>query len=357
MPKKDLKEPYRPSNQSIRQQKLTKKTIPFNNQKEEAMHIYLIAFVVQLLFLLVYFKVARYFEIVDRPNRRSSHYVITIRGGGIIFPIAAFLWFFMLGYNHQWIFSALLLISAFSFYDDIKPLSFIIRILIQFLAVTILFWQLHLTELPWYGILIIYLLSIGWLNAFNFMDGINGITAIYGLVALGTLAWLNHNIDFVSQQLILILIISVLLFSFFNVRNKAKIFAGDVGSISIAFLLAWFIILLIQKTGHIEYILLFAVYGIDSVITILFRLRRRENIFKAHRSHLYQYLSNELKWPHLIVSCMYGIVQLGINILTIKLISAEKISTSIFTFFFLVLCLVYLIIRFRVLKKLQTKPY
>ncbi len=321
------------------------------------MPIYAIIFILQLLLLLAYFRIANYFKIIDIPVGRSSHYKATIRGGGIIFPIAVLLWFLMLERDQYLITCALLLVSAVSFYDDVKTLPSGIRIITQFLAVSLLFWQLSIFEVRWYEILLLYFFTIGWINAFNFMDCINGISAIYGLVSLGSFAWLNHSVDFASQQLIVILIISVLIFSFFNARNNAKTFAGDVGSVSLAFLLAWFMLSLILKTGHFEYILFFAVYGIDAIVTILFRLSRKENIFSAHRTHLYQYLSNECKYPHMFVTCIYGMIQLIVNIITIKLISLEQMSNTIFFLFLLILCLTYLFFRHVVHKRLQSRNY
>ena len=319
------------------------------------MLLYLITFIAQIFLLLGYFKFANQYNIIDKPNGRSSHSYTTIRGGGIVFPAAAILWFLMYGFSQPWLILALLLMAAISFLDDVITLTSKIRIFVHFMAVTILFWQLNVFELPWYCFAFAYLFTIGWINAFNFMDGINGITAFYGLVALGTFAWLNQSLEFVSQQLIIVLVLSVLIFSYFNARKRAKTFAGDVGSVSMAFLLAWFMISLMVKTGRVEYILFFALYGLDSVVTIIFRLRRHENIFKAHRSHLFQYLSNELKLPHVMVSSIYALVQCGINIITIVLISENRMTNSAFVLFLSVLCIAYLIIRNVIFKAIQQK--
>lgn len=122
-----------------------------------------------------------------------------------------------------------------------------------------------------------------------------------------------------------------------------------------AYLLAWLMISLMLKTGRIEYILFFAVYGIDTVVTIIYRLKRRENIFEAHRSHLYQFLSNEKRWPHVLVSAVYGITQLCINIIAIWLISERLMNMMVFIGIFIILTLLYLIIRVSVKKRIQLK--
>ena len=319
------------------------------------MFLYFIAFIILTLILLGYFKLANHFNIIDKPNERSSHNYVTIRGGGIVFPVATILWFVMFGFNQAWLVFGLLLLAAVSFLDDIITLSSKIRILIHFVAVTILFWQLGIFGLSVYIVVLAYLFTIGWINAFNFMDGINGITAFYGFVSLVSFAWINHSISFVSQDLIIILIISVLIFSFFNARSQAKTFAGDVGSVSMAFLLVWLMISLMIKTGRLEYILFFAIYGMDSVFTILFRLWRRENIFEAHRTHLFQFLSNELKWAHVLVSAIYGIVQVAINIVAIMLITEERMTLRGLIVFFMALSVGYLIIRKRVSVIIQRK--
>src|SRR5690606_22393672 len=103
----------------------------------------------------------------------------------------------------------------------------------------------------------------------------------------------------------------------FNFRNKAKCFAGDVGSASMCFILLFATISLILKTGNPIYILFFAIYGVDSVMTIIFRLLQREKLnSKSIRENLlYKYLKNEARGNPLIIAISYGIVQLGIGLL------------------------------------------
>lgn len=302
---------------------------------------------------MTYLRIANYFNIIDKPNERSSHSYVTIRGGGIVFPAAILIWFLLFGFNYPWIIFATMLIAGISFMDDIMTLDSKVRILVHSIAVTILFWQLGILGLPWYIVISTYIFTIGWINAFNFMDGINGITAIYGLVALLSFTWLNRTIEFIPQPLISILIFSILIFSITNIRQKAKTFAGDVGSVTLAFILSWLMISLIIKTGRLEYILIFVVYGIDTVVTILSRLLRNENIFIAHRTHLYQYMSNELNWPHVLVSAIYGMVQLGINLVTIKLIASDKMTWTVFFVILFTMSSCYLIFRKRILSTIK----
>lgn len=263
--------------------------------------------------MLVYMKTAAQFNIIDKPNQRSSHTDPIIRGGGIIFPIAVLLQFLVFGYQNFWFVAGLLLISFISFIDDVKPVSNRLRLFFHLIAVALLFYQLQLFQLHWYFIALAFFFVIGTINAVNFMDGINGITGGYGLITLLSLLYINFTENFTDSSLILAVIIAVAVFNFFNFRKKAKCFAGDVGSVSIAFILVFLLLQLLLKTQNMVYILLLLVYGLDVVSTILFRLIRRENIFEAHRTHFYQFLVNEKKMPHLAVATIYCFLQTGIN--------------------------------------------
>ena len=276
----------------------------------------LVIFTVMLFALMLfYLYLADRNNIIDRPNARSSHSVHTIRGGGIIFPLAMVLEYVYSGFNYSWFILGLVLISAISFLDDLKPQDSKLRFGIHLVAVALLFYQLQLFTFPWYLIAVALIFVIGSINAINFMDGINGITGSYALLTLLTLLYINrYELLFGDQTMLVIAIIAVLIFNFFNFRKNARCFAGDVGSVSIAFILLFFILKLILATQELSYILLLLVYGWDVVSTILFRLIRRENIGEAHRTHFYQFLANEKKIPHLIIAAGYCLVQLGVNV-------------------------------------------
>lgn len=270
--------------------------------------IYPILFVVLLLAELWYFRIADKFNIIDKPNERSSHTSITLRGGGIIFPISLVLYYLYTG-NYPWLVLGTVAIAAISFIDDIKTLSGKVRILVHLVAVSLMFYQAGLFAFHWAWIMAAYVLVIGALNAYNFMDGINGITGTYSLAVLVPVYFTNNYYQFVDGGIILFVMLSAVVFLLFNFRAKAKCFAGDVGSISMALIVLFLITKLILVTGDFKYVLFLAVYGVDAVLTIAHRIILKENIFKAHRRHLYQYLSNELKWPHLAVSTVYAIMQ------------------------------------------------
>lgn len=278
--------------------------------------LYLLYLPVLLIVILVYFRLAVQYHIIDQPNHRSSHKRRTIRGGGILFPIAFLIQFFISGFAFPLFIQGLLLISLISFYDDIQPLSSKIRLLGHLTAVSLLFTQAGLMGYPLWLLGICYILVIGTINAYNFMDGINGITGSYSLLTIVSLYLLNKYVSpFILSEWLFVSMMALLVFNFFNFRQRAKCFAGDVGSVSIAFIIIFFLLLLILKTEEFKYIGLLLFYGLDAVTTIVFRLIRRENIFEAHRGHFYQYLVNVKNWPHLQVSALYLFAQMLVNVL------------------------------------------
>ena len=267
---------------------------------------YIIILVLLFVAELFYFRVADKFNIIDKPNERSSHSRITLRGGGIIFYFGALAYFLSNHWEYPWFMLALTLISFISFVDDVRSTSQGLRLVFHFTAMALMFYQWGLFSLSWWWIIIALIICTGIINAYNFMDGINGITGGYSLVILGALAYINSEITtFVEPVLINTVLCSVLVFCFFNFRKKAKCFAGDVGSVSIAFILLFLIGKLIIKTEDFSWIILLSVYGVDSVLTIIHRLMLHENIGLPHRKHMYQLMANELKIPHVGVSLIY----------------------------------------------------
>ena len=271
---------------------------------------YIIILALLLIAELLYFKIANRFDIIDKPNERSSHKQITLRGGGVIFYLGALVYFFVSGCDFPFFLLGLTLITFISFVDDVRPISQKLRLVFHFSAMGLMFWQWGLTELPWWYMVVALIFCTGIINAYNFMDGINGITGGYSFVVLAGLAYINECvIAFVDEKFIYTLIIAVFVFNFFNFRKRAKCFAGDVGSVSIAFVLLFLIGKLVLVTNDLSYIILLAVYGVDSILTIVHRIMLHENIGLPHRKHLYQIMANELRIPHVLVSAIYMLVQ------------------------------------------------
>lgn len=293
--------------------------------------MYWIVFVLLITFLLGYFRLADHFNIIDKPNGRSSHTAITIRGGGVVFPFATILYWVIFQDVSITLLGGLLLISLISFWDDVLSLPNKGRILVHMVAVSLMLFSVGAFHAwPLWLVLLSYILIIGTINAYNFMDGINGVTGIYSLITLAGLLYLNERVvSFADPAFIIFPLIACLVFLFFNFRKKAKCFAGDVGSVSIGFWIISLLLMVIYQTGNLEYILFLGVYGVDTVLTIVHRLVLKQNIFKAHRLHFYQIMANERGLPHLIVSSIYGIVQLVINVFVVTS-EYSFFTTSIF---------------------------
>ena len=301
---------------------------------------YLVICVVLLALELCYFKIADKFNIIDKPNERSSHSTIVLRGGGIIFAISMVIWLILQMVNGEWgtvqgywpFLIGLILISGVSFVDDVHSLPDSVRLVAQFVAMALMFWSMFgvqdswFTVLDWYWkvaiIIAALIVCVGATNIINFMDGINGITAGYALAMLVPLLMLDVRgqmedvAGFIEPSYLIVAIIGVLVFCIFNFRpkGKAKCFAGDVGSIGIAFIMLFALGRLIVKTGDITYLIFLLVYGVDGCLTIIHRIMLHENLGEAHRKHAYQLMANELKMSHMVVSLLYMAMQLAVSL-------------------------------------------
>lgn len=276
--------------------------------------IYMIVTATLIVAELVYFRIADHFNIIDKPNLRSSHTKVTLRGGGIIFLFGAWLWAAIFGLQYPWFIVGLTMISIVSFVDDVHSIPNWMRLLVQFTAMFLMFHELCILQWNlWWMVLIAWIVCVGITNAYNFMDGINGITGAYSLAVLLPLIYVNAKTPFIDMSLLVVTTLAVLVFCFFNFRKKAKCFAGDVGAIGIAFILIFALGKLIVAQNDFSYIVFFTIYGVDTVLTICHRIMLHEHLGEAHRKHAYQIMANELKMPHVVVSSIYMGMQLLIS--------------------------------------------
>lgn len=311
---------------------------------------YIIIAVLLLAAELLYFKIADKCNIIDKPNERSSHTTIVLRGGGVIFAISMIVWFlwqtfqdpsfkfqeylpFMVG---------LVLVCGVSFWDDVHSLPDNLRMCVQIISTLLMFWSvgLYTAISPWWLMVLIVVVAlffcVGATNFINFMDGINGITAAYALAMLVPIALVNEmpnqvehdGLGFIEPSYLVVAIIGVLVFSIFNFRpkGKAKCFAGDVGSIGIAFIILYALGRLMLATKDVTWIVFFLVYGIDGTLTIIHRIMLHENLGQAHRKHAYQLMANELGMSHVVVSLLYMGMQLVISLGFIYLCPATALA-------------------------------
>lgn len=292
---------------------------------------YFIIFILLFVVEIVYFRIADKCNIIDKPNERSSHSTIVLRGGGILFLINAWVWSAFFGFQYPWFLAGLTLVAGVSFVDDIHSLPDSVRLVAQFVAASMAFYQLDILHWSmWWIILLSLIIYVGATNVINFMDGINGITAGYALAVLVTLALVNMNGVFVEQSLIISTILASLVFCFFNFRprGKARCFAGDVGSIGIAFIMLFLLGNVIIKTTDITWLIFLLVYGVDGCLTIAHRIMLHENLGEAHRKHAYQIMANELKIGHVKVTSLYMVMQLLISLGFIYLVPIQCLLTG-----------------------------
>ena len=303
---------------------------------------YSIITVILLIAELIYFRIADKCNSIDEPNERSSHSTIVLRGGGIIFAISILVWMGLQMVHGEWFMVkdylpfvvGLMLVCGVSFWDDIHSLPDCLRMAVQIIATLLMFWSvgLYAAISPWWlmalAVVVALFFCVGATNITNFMDGINGITAAYALAMLVPIvmvngAWLKVNgCGFIEPSYLAVAIIGVLVFSIFNFRpkGKAKCFAGDVGSIGIAFIILFALGRLMLATRDVTWIVFFLVYGIDGSLTIFHRIMLHENLGQAHRKHAFQLMANELKMSHVTVSLIYMGLQLVVSLGFIYLI-------------------------------------
>lgn len=316
---------------------------------------YILLFIAAFVIMKFYIYWAERFNIIDKPNSRSSHSQVTVRGGGIIFPIVALAWFVWSGFQYPMFFLGLSVISLVSFLDDIFQLSSRVRFILQIVSVLLLFSEFGFATFPYWILISGVIISVGILNVFNFMDGINGITAGYSASVIAGL-WIvnNFQVEFISNDFIVCIAIAIVVFSLFNFRNKAKCFAGDIGSISIAFIVVFMLAQLVAKTHNPLYLLFLSIYGIESTLTIIYRAWLKENIFEAHRKHVYQLLANEIRLSHLFISTIYSFAQLLICSIVYTVIK-NSIETS--TYLLLGFCILGVLTFLFVIARIQISRY
>ena len=289
--------------------------------------VILLAFTLGLLWgaLQFYFPVARKYHLLAGVNHRSSHSQPVITGAGFIFFLSYLVYVVYavaVGIPLPWwLLVGLLALAIVSYIDDLIDVWFLIRLLVQFFAVVLMLLQIALDPanniimgphaVQWLAAITLLMLAVGTVNLDNFMDGINGMMGFQTLATLIPLLLIDrYVIDFVNEDWLYFSLVPTLLFLYYNARRQPKCFSGDVGSIVVGYMLFYFVLSLVVRTGNVAYFLLCAMTYMEAGITVLQRLLAGDNIFKSHRIHLFQLLVNENHKPHLAVSGSYGAMQL-----------------------------------------------
>ena len=331
------------------------------------MLIYLLIFLLLLVAEMVYFRIADRYNIIDKPNERSSHSTIMLRGGGVIFLISAWVWSAFFGLQYPWFLLGLTLVAGVSFVDDIRSLPESVRLVVQFVAMGLTLFELFcmpgqfLESASWWMVVAFVVMGmvifVGASNIINFMDGINGITGGYAAAVLVPLLIVNEGtmlkavngaVSIVPSSLVITVLLADVVFCLFNFRQKgkAKCFAGDVGSIGIAFILLFMIGQLIMRTGDVTYLVFLLVYGVDGCLTIIHRIMLHENLGEAHRKHAYQLMANELKIGHVTVSLFYMALQMAVSLGFIYLCPNTMVAHWVYLVgMFIVLAVAYVLFK------------
>ncbi len=307
----------------------------------------------QIITILAFFPIARKLKLYDVPNERSSHKHVTFRGGGVIVPISLLFYTMFFGFQNTFLIAGVLLASAISLYDDIKGSNPFVRLICHFVSVGLI--MMDITNgyqfLPFITILIA-IIAVAAVNAYNFMDGINGITGLYTLSIYETVYFYNYKIENVfDPNLILILTAALVIFGFYNFRSKAILFAGDVGSVSLGLIAVFYILFLVVHNNNLIYLSIVAVYGVETGLTIIYRLLKGQNIIHPHRIHLFQDLVHIAKFPHLVVAVGYVLVQVIINFGMFYCLRHQLNGLLFLTYIIIILSCCYIIIKYQIYKR------
>ncbi len=284
---------------------------------------------------------AKRFHIIDVPNSRSSHSKPIIRGGGILFYLGFLVFSIHTGFKYPYLFLGVTLLAIVSFLDDIRGLSVGQRIPVQALSVFLVILEI---DSPFHWLLIAFLIFAGVLviNCYNFIDGINGMLGIYSITIFLFAGYLCYSEGIFPIDLPVFLLLAILTFGFYNFRKRAVFFSGDIGSMTLGILAFFMVLVLLMDLRAPVLILLLMVCLADTLGTIAKRLLSNKNIFKAHREHIYEQLTDKTKLSHLQIALIYAMVQIIVNtIVLVSYKSAFEIQLGILIIVGIVFSLMY----------------
>jgi UDP-GlcNAc:undecaprenyl-phosphate GlcNAc-1-phosphate transferase len=313
-------------------------------------HYLILGIILSFIGLVVYKKLGKRYKIHDEPNERSSHTQIVIRGGGVVLLLLNILMLVVIPSKEIALLSLSLSIAVLTgFVDDIKGLGTGTRFFLYFVTVAILLFGVVTSRfIPIYYFIPLFIVILGAVNTYNFMDGINGMTSLYSIVFLASSGFILWKLEVMSFTIPILLYGSFFIaFTWFNFRKKALLFLGDSGSVAMGLFSALIVLLIGFKLSSMTSIVLLSVYGVDSVGTIILRLIKKENILKAHRSHLYQDLVHLKGYSQLQVSAIYALLQAVINVVYITVFSISGDSSFLFLTLS-ILALIYVIAKKRI---------
>jgi len=305
----------------------------------EKISFFIFSFLFTALGVGVFRQWSRHRGLLDIPNERSSHKTPTPRGGGLIIVLTCLvgtitysfisrdfsLWSYLAGG---------ILISVISWYDDLRSVSTVLRLLIHSIAALGVIYFLgyfRIIGLPIIGSIdfgvfgaILTFLWIVWItNAFNFMDGIDGIAAsqaVIGGIGWAIIGWLLQ-----VDEVFLIggIVTSAAMGFLIHNWQPARVFMGDVGSAFLGFTFGVIPVIAVNEVSSdfIGWIPMIGVafvstFFIDSILTITRRGFRGEKVWRAHREHIYQQLVQR-GYSHAFVTTLYSLISSAIVLLVV----------------------------------------
>ncbi len=268
---------------------------------------FLAALIVSFLSCLLLLKSGTRYVPMDHPNHRSMHVHAVPRGGGIgiftgVVVGAVALWPSISHWSAWWVVLASLLLASIAFWDDQAGVSPIWRLFVQVIAACCLLSALYepllgfsfIFFMGWKLLLMVgAVIGIVWsINLYNFMDGMDGLAAAMAIIGYACLAWFGWQAgQVIYASMALTVVAACAGFLPFNL-HPARMFMGDVGSTLLGFWAAGFSLWGITLELYPWWVplLVFSVFWVDATVTLLHRIWKREKIFKAHKSHIYQRL-------------------------------------------------------------------
>ena len=268
------------------------------------------------LWSILYFNL--FSNIQDKPNKRSLHNKAKPRTGGIIFiPIILLMWLCSGLYSPLYLSVTIISLMTISFLDDLRNIQAGVRFI--FHIISILFFVLCFDNNMTLFYLVPVVLLLVWMsNLFNFMDGSDGMAAgmaVIGFFSYAIASYIAGDYSFALKNGIIVM--CCLSFLFFNF-SSAKIFMGDVGSISLGFLSGAMGIIGWQK-GLWDFwfpLLIFSPFIVDATITLLKRIIRKEKFWQAHRDHYYQRLIL-MGWSHKKTALISYVVMISASLISL----------------------------------------